>query len=77
MKASASLRMWKAGCVSTPGEGEGQRLPRPKCHRVWEQAGVEARLPPRVSDEEARRDRGALGVQEVSALTVDSRPPVR
>lgn len=52
-------------------------LQDPNATECGERAGVEARLPPRVSDEEARRDRGALGVQEASALTVDSRPPIR
>lgn len=52
-------------------------LQDPNATECGERAGVEARLPPRVSDEEARRDRGALGVQEGSALTVDSRPPIR
>lgn len=63
--------------MSTPGKREGQRLQDPNATECGERAGVEARLPPRVSDEEARRARGALGVQKGSALTVDSRPPIR
>ena len=63
--------------MSTPGEREGQRLQDPNASECGERAGVEARLPPRVSDEEARRDRGALGVQEGSALPVDSQLPIR
>lgn len=63
--------------MSTPDAQEGQRLQDPNATECGERAGVEPRLPPRVSDEEARRDRGALGVQKGSALTVDSRPPIR
>ena len=63
--------------MSTPGKREGQRLQDPNATECGERAGVEARLPPRVSDEEARRARGALGVQKGSALTVDSQPPIR
>lgn len=46
---------------STPGEGEGQRLQDPNATECGEQAGVEASMLPRVSDEGGQKGQRGLG----------------